>query len=93
MNFKFEKQLHENDCGPTALAMVIQYHNKKPNLNLLREDCELSKEGVNLYLFCEKDEEKFRVQLVMLLEKRLPGRMTEMEINSCFNWVREAVKK
>ena len=48
MNFKFEKQLHENDCGPTALAMVIQYHNKKPNLNLLREDCELSKEGVNL---------------------------------------------
>jgi ribosomal protein S4 len=51
------------------------------------------KELIDLYLFCEKDEEKFRVQLVMLLEKRLPGRMTEMEINSCFNWVREAVKK
>jgi ribosomal protein S4 len=50
-------------------------------------------ELIDLYLFCEKDEEKFRAQLVKLLEKRLPGRMTEMEINSCFNWVREAVKK
>lgn len=50
-------------------------------------------ELIDLYLFCEKDEEKFRAQLVMLLEKRLSGRMTEMEINSCFNWVREAVKK
>jgi ABC-type bacteriocin/lantibiotic exporter with double-glycine peptidase domain len=93
MNFKFEKQLHENDCGPTALAMVIQYHNKKPNLNLLREDCELSKEGVNLYLFCEKDEEKFRVQLVKFLENRLPGKVTDKEISYCIGWVAAAAKK
>jgi len=50
-------------------------------------------ELIDLYLICEKDEEKFRVQLVKLLEKRLPGKVTDKEISYCIGWVTAAAKK
>jgi ATP-binding cassette subfamily B protein len=48
MSFPIIKQVNSNDCGPTALAMVIQHFGRMPNLNILRESCELGKDGVNL---------------------------------------------
>ena len=51
------------------------------------------KELIDLYLICEKDEEKFRVQLVKLLENRLPGKVTDKEISYCIGWVAAAAKK
>ena len=50
-------------------------------------------ELIDLYLICEKDEEKFRVQLDKLLENRLPGKVTDKEISYCIGWVAAAAKK
>jgi hypothetical protein len=50
-------------------------------------------ELIDLYLICEKDEEKFRVHLVKLLEKRLPGKVTDKEISYFIGWVAAAAKK
>lgn len=50
-------------------------------------------ELTELYLTCGEDGVCFRKRLKELLEKRIPGRITDKEINSCFTWVKEAVKK
>jgi len=51
------------------------------------------RELIELYFSCEKDEEKFRELLVQLLEKRLPGKVTEKEISYCIRWVVAAAKR
>jgi ribosomal protein S4 len=51
------------------------------------------RELIDLFFSCEKDEEKFRENLVQLLEKRLPGKVTDKEISYCIRWVDTAAKK
>jgi ribosomal protein S4 len=51
------------------------------------------RELIDLFFSCEKDEEKFRENLVQLLEKRLPGKVTDKEISYCVRWVAAAAKK
>ena len=36
------------DCGPACLAMVVKQHGRNPDLERIREDCALGKEGVSL---------------------------------------------
>ena len=36
------------DCGPACLAMVVKHYGRNPNLEQIREDCALGKEGVSL---------------------------------------------
>lgn len=36
------------DCGPTCLYMVASHYGKKHNINFLRENTEIGKDGVNL---------------------------------------------
>ncbi|MBR8729058.1 hypothetical protein IX332_000368 [Porphyromonas levii] len=36
------------DCGPACLAMVVKHYARHPDLEQIREDCALGKEGVSL---------------------------------------------
>ncbi|MBS1522125.1 MAG: peptidase domain-containing ABC transporter [Bacteroidetes bacterium] len=48
MNYPFSKQLDSYDCGPTCLQMVAEFYGKKINLDFLREQCYITREGVSL---------------------------------------------
>jgi ATP-binding cassette subfamily B protein len=49
MNFTFNKQLNQMDCGPTCLSMISRYHGRNLNIEKIRQYTQLGKEGVNLY--------------------------------------------
>lgn len=42
------KQRDAMDCGPSCLAMIARYYGRQPNLDWLRAQCSLGKEGVSL---------------------------------------------
>jgi ATP-binding cassette subfamily B protein len=46
--FPFYRQYDTKDCGPTCLKMISEFHGAKFPLNLLREKCQISKNGVSL---------------------------------------------
>lgn len=46
--FPFYRQQDSMDCGPTCLRMVAKHYGKNFNINQLRQQAEISKEGVNL---------------------------------------------
>nr|WP_311520937.1 peptidase domain-containing ABC transporter [uncultured Porphyromonas sp.] len=48
MRFSFFKQKDAMDCGPACLAMVVKHYGRHPDLEQIREDCALGKEGVSL---------------------------------------------
>ncbi|WEA03864.1 peptidase domain-containing ABC transporter [Mucilaginibacter sp. SJ] len=48
MRFPFTKQLDTFDCGPTCLQMVSEFYGKKIDLDFLREQCYITREGVSL---------------------------------------------
>lgn len=48
MAFNFIHQLDSRDCGPTALLMVAKHFGKNFSLQLLREKCSTTKDGVSL---------------------------------------------
>ncbi|MDR2947633.1 MAG: peptidase domain-containing ABC transporter [Prevotella sp.] len=48
MKFPFYKQLDAMDCGPSCLRMISSYYGKKYSLNMFRELCYQSKDGVSL---------------------------------------------
>ncbi len=49
MNFPFQQQLNEMDCGPTCLYMISKFHGRNLDIEKLRTNTELGKEGVNLF--------------------------------------------
>lgn len=44
----FVKQRDAMDCGPACLAIVVKHYGRHPDLEQIREDCALGKEGVSL---------------------------------------------
>ena len=42
------KQRDAMDCGPECLAMVVKHYGRHPDLEQIREDCALGKDGVSL---------------------------------------------
>lgn len=48
LKFPFFKQQDSMDCGPTCLRMVAKHYGKNININQLRQQAEISKQGVNL---------------------------------------------
>jgi ATP-binding cassette subfamily B protein len=48
MTYPFSKQLDSYDCGPTCLQMISAYYGKNINLDFLREQCYITREGVSL---------------------------------------------
>ena len=46
-DFKFYKQLDVKDCGPTCLKMIAHFYGRDFNLEILREYCEINKDGVS----------------------------------------------
>lgn len=48
-NFRHYHQLDSADCGPASLRMIAAYYGREIPLDLLRERCEFTREGVNLY--------------------------------------------
>ncbi len=72
MSFKFYQQLNQMDCGPTCLKIVAKHYGKTISLNLLRQEAQYSKEGVNLLGISEAAEKiGFRTQGVKLSFKQL----------------------
>lgn len=49
MKFPFQQQLNEMDCGPTCLYMISKFHGRNLDIEKLRTNSELGKEGVNLF--------------------------------------------
>ncbi|MDD3035115.1 MAG: cysteine peptidase family C39 domain-containing protein, partial [Bacteroidales bacterium] len=47
--FRHFHQLDSMDCGPTCLRMVAMHYGHHYTLETLREKCEFSREGVNLF--------------------------------------------
>lgn len=42
-------QYNEMDCGPTCLKIIAKYYGKKYSLKFLRDNCQLTKDGVSLF--------------------------------------------
>ena len=49
MKFPFQQQLNEMDCGPTCLYMISKFYGRNLDIEKLRTNSELGKEGVNLF--------------------------------------------
>ena len=48
MKIKFIRQREAMDCGPTCLKIICQYYGLNPSIQLLREQCDKSQQGVTL---------------------------------------------
>ncbi len=46
--FTLIKQLDTMDCGPACLGMVAKFHGKAYSLQILREKCQITREGVSM---------------------------------------------
>ncbi|HVM86880.1 MAG TPA: peptidase domain-containing ABC transporter [Puia sp.] len=67
MQFPFYRQPDWMDCGPTCLQMIIKYYGKNIELQLIREKCQIGKDGVSLLGISEAAESLgFRTQAVKL---------------------------
>jgi len=47
-SFPFIEQLYSADCGPTCLKMIAKFYGQDIPLNLLRQQCSLTKQGCSL---------------------------------------------
>lgn len=48
MSFPFREQKDEKDCGPACLAMILQYYGVRMDIDSLRFQCNIGKNGVSL---------------------------------------------
>lgn len=48
MGFPFYQQLDMMDCGPSCLRMICKYYGKTYSLQLLRNHCQINRNGVSL---------------------------------------------
>ena len=55
-SFPYLHQLDSMDCGPTCLYMICRYYGRKVNIEFLREQTEIGKEGVNMLGICNAAE-------------------------------------
>lgn len=46
--FTLVRQRDAKDCGPSCLAMIVKYYGGSFNINSIRTDCALNREGVSL---------------------------------------------
>lgn len=49
MKIKYIPQLDAMDCGAAALAMIISYYGKNPDITEIRKMCIPKKNGISLY--------------------------------------------
>jgi ATP-binding cassette, subfamily B, bacterial len=54
--FPYYKQLSTMDCGPTCLRMVAKHYGKNISIESLRNNSQISKEGVSLLGIAEAAE-------------------------------------
>ncbi len=57
MRYPFYFQLDSFDCGPTCLKMIAEYYGRHYSLDQLRENCFITREGVNLLGISQAAEE------------------------------------
>lgn len=70
--FPFYKQHDYMDCGPTCIRMVAKYQGKALNIETLRLNAQISKEGVSLLGIAEPAEKVgFNTQGVSLTYEEL----------------------
>ena len=48
MSFPFREQKDAKDCGPACLAMILQYYGVRMDIDSLRFQCSIGKNGVSL---------------------------------------------
>lgn len=46
--FPFQKQYDKMDCGPACLTMIMNYHGKQIDIDIVRQKCQITQQGVNL---------------------------------------------
>lgn len=64
---KFVEQKDAMDCGPACLAMVVKHYGRSPDLEQIREDCALGKEGVSLFGISKASEKRGCTRWVVVL--------------------------
>ena len=47
-SFPIDYQMDSQDCGPACLKMIAKHYGKYYSLQLLRDKCGITKEGVTL---------------------------------------------
>ncbi|MGA6119791.1 peptidase domain-containing ABC transporter [Sphingobacterium anhuiense] len=85
--FKFYKQLDYMDCGPTCLRMVSAYHGKEYDLDYLRANSYITKNGVSMQGLSEAAE---KIGLKTIVAKLTYEQLTEQVPLPCvLHWNQE----
>ncbi|GFD92867.1 ABC transporter ATP-binding protein [Alteromonas sp. KUL156] len=59
------RQLNQKDCGPSSLKIILKYYKKDVSIDIIRELCETTRRGSNLYYVSEASE-KLGLKSMML---------------------------
>jgi len=82
--FQFYKQHNAMDCGPTCLKMVTKHYGKTVNIEALRTNSQISKEGVSLLGIAEAAEKiAFNAKGVSLTYDEL---VNEAKLPAILHW-------
>lgn len=80
-SFPFYLQQDAINCGPACLKMVAKHYGKNISLNTIRNEAQLSKEGVNLLGISDAAEKiGFRTRGVKLTYEQLINEVAEPAI-------------
>ncbi len=82
--FPFYKQHDSMDCGPTCIRMVAKHYGKTANMEMLRQQTQISREGVSLLGIAEAAEKiGFNAKGVTLTYKELT---TDAKLPAILHW-------
>jgi ATP-binding cassette subfamily B protein len=82
--FPFYPQHDSMDCGPTCIRMAAKYYGRQINIEALRQNAQISKEGVSLLGIAEAAEKVgFNTKGVMLSYNEL---VKEIKLPAILHW-------
>ena len=85
--FPFYKQHDRMDCGPTCIRMVAKHYGRNVNIELLRQQSQISKEGVSMLGIAEAAEKiGFNTKGVLLTYDELTR---EVQLPAILHWNQE----
>jgi ATP-binding cassette subfamily B protein len=87
MTYPFHKQFDSFDCGPTCLQMVSEFFGKKFDIDFLRKECFITREGVSLLGISQAGEKiGFRTLMVKVTSDALKQ---ECPLPAILHWNQE----
>lgn len=82
--FPLYKQYDTMDCGPTCIRMVAKHYGRQINIETLRQQAQISREGVSLLGISEAAEQaSFNTKGVMLTFEEL---IKDVKLPAIVHW-------